>query len=498
MLKFSSILTILLFAVGYFVFVSPQPSSGQRLAAPLFALKSAGKPVAEADRSSIASAREAEIVFNSSGQDLLQHDRLTIPLFDGKQFEAVLTQPEFRAADDVTWRGKIKYATVDGDVIITFRKGFYSALIYGPDSAYEIVPRGDKHFLVELDQSKFPNCGGAIKGDESNGRTSAADNLNLVGVDSGDRIDVLVVYTTATKNFLGGDAQAQALAQAAVDAANTAYINSKIRQRVRLVHSQEFVYTETNPNSDLTNLRNDATISALRNTHNADLVSEISEVTGVCGIGYLMGGAGGNQNNAFTVTVRSCAVGNLSFAHELGHNMGSQHNPENGSNPTFPYGFGHYVNGSYRTVMSYVDPCPAGCTRVAYFSNPSVIFNNSPTGINNARDNARSINNTADTITAYRYSGSSITLSSFNGGNWLPRLVARNLTWSSDNITGNVRIDISRDESTNWETLIASTPNDGSESISTVGRATRRGRLRVVSLNSPTVSDSSVTNVIIR
>jgi hypothetical protein len=265
-----------------------------------------------------------------------------------------------------------------------------------------------------------------------------------------------------------------------------------------MVHSQEFVYTETDASSDLSNLRANASIAALRNTYNADLVSEISEVTGVCGIGYLMGAVSGNQNNAFTVVVRSCAVGNLSFAHELGHNMGSHHNPENGGTPTFPYGFGHYVNGSYRTVMSYVDPCTSGCTRVAYFSNPNVIYLNAPTGIPNARDNARSINNTADTIASYRYSGSSITMSNFNGGDALPRNIWRNVTWSSDNITGNVRIDVSRDESTTWETVLASTPNDGTERISVGGRSTRRARLRVVSLDSPTVSDSSVTNISIR
>jgi hypothetical protein len=211
-----------------------------------------------------------------------------------------------------------------------------------------------------------------------------------------------------------------------------------------------------------------------------------------------MGAASGNQNNAFTVTARSCAVGNLSFAHELGHNMGSQHNPENGSGPTFPYGFGHYVNGSYRTVMSYVDPCPSGCTRVAYFSNPNVIFNGAATGINNARDNARSINNTADTIAGYRYSGSSLMMLNYNSGIVIPRMISQNFTWLSDNVTGNVRIDLSRDESTNWETLVASTPNDGSEIISILAPVTRRARLRIVSLNNPTVSDSSTGNIIIR
>ena len=472
------------------------PTSAQSLAPKLYSIRTEAKPAFGPAKSSIASIREAEITFDMLGPNLVAAENITIPLFDGRQFDARVRETERRALDDVSWRGKIKYAKFDGDVIITFRKGYYSALIYGPMSVYEIVPRGDKHMLVELDQSKFPECGGGVEGGRSD--VAPASAAPLAGVDSADRIDVLIVYTTATKNFLGGDAQAQALAQSAVDAANTAYLNSKIRQRLRLANSQEIVYTEIDPNTDLSNLRANSTIAALRNTYNADLVSEISEVTGVCGIGYLMGAASGNQNNAFTVTVRSCAVGNLSFAHELGHNMGSHHNPENGGTPTFPYGFGHYVNGSYRTVMSYVDPCTSGCTRVAYFSNPNVIYLNAPTGINNARDNARSINNTADVVAAYRYSGSSITMSSFNGGDWLPRNIWRNVTWASDNITGNVRIDVSRDESTTWETVLASTPNDGSERISVGGHPTRRARVRVVSLDTPTVSDSSVGNISIR
>jgi len=491
------VIALLLSAIAGSFAYRTEKTSAQNVAPKLYSIRSDAKPAVDGAKSSIASVREAEITFDMQGQSLAAAEGITVPLFDGKQFDARVRETERRALDDVTWRGKIQYAKTDGDIIITFRKGYYSALIYGPNSVYEIIPRGEKHILVELDQSRFPECGGGVAGDRND--TTPPSSAALVGVDSADRIDVLVVYTTATKNFLGGDAQAQAHAQAAVDAANTAYLNSRIRQRLRLVNSQEFVYTESgNASTDLSNLRSNAGIGTLRNTFNADLVAEMSEVTDVCGIGYLMGAATGNQNNAFTVTARSCAVGNLSFAHELGHNMGSQHNPENGSGPTFPYGFGHNVNGSYRTVMAYVDPCTSGCVRVAYFSNPNVIYLGTPTGINNARDNARSINNTADVITAYRYSGSSITMSNFNGGDWLPRNISRDVTWSSDNITGNVRIDISRDESTTWETLIASTPNDGTERINVGGRPTRRARLRVVSLGIPTVSDSSVTNVSIR
>jgi hypothetical protein len=228
------------------------------------------------------------------------------------------------------------------------------------------------------------------------------------------------------------------------------------------------------------------------------MVSMLTNSTAACGIGYLMGGSLGNQNNAFTVTARTCAVGNLSFAHELGHNMGSQHNPENGSGATFIYGYGHYINGSYRTVMSYVDPCSSGCTRRPYFSNPAVMFSGFPTGVVDARDNARSINNTADTIANYRYSGSSLTMTAFNARENFPLRVARNVTWTSDNLAGNVRIDLSRDEGQTWETLVASTANDGSETLNIYGRPTRRARLRIQSLGDPTVSDSSISDINLR
>lgn len=486
-----------LFLPLIFIFAGAAEAQTRNL---LFRLSETPQKIADAEKYSVASVRESEIIFEQG--NLRENDlsrKLTIPLFDGKTYEAVRTDFEFRALDDYSWRGKISQGKFSGDVVLTFRKGFVYGLIYAPEAVYEIVAKDDREILVQLDQSLFPECGGEIT-TENDGKIETPDNA-IVGVDSGDRIDVLVVYTTATKNALGGDAQAQVLAQQAIDATNAAYINSKIRQRVRLVHSEEFVYTETGtPSTDLSNLRNNAGIQTLRDAKKADLVAMIGEVPSVCGIGYLMGGntTSGNQNNGFTVTHRTCVVGNLSFAHELGHNMGSQHNPENGSNPTYPFGFGHYVNGVYRTVMSYVDPCPSGCTRRAYFSNPEVSFAGFPTGIDNFRDNARSINLTADLIAAYRYSGASLTMNNYNGGENIPRNLSKTINWSSDNLTGNVKIEISRNQSTNWETLIADTPNDGSQTINIYGKPTRKARLRIVSIDNPTVSDSSVQNIVIK
>lgn len=462
----------------------------------LFSITEAASPFAE--RSSIAAVREYTISVNSG--EAMMAEALELPLAESKAFRAVKSESEVRGVDDVTWRGKINEKGFEGDVILTFRKGHVAGLIYTPEAVFEIVPRGNHHILVELDQSLFPECGGAIKPGEATRQVTPEGGLLQTSSDSGDRIDVLVVFTTATKNFLGGEAQAQTLSQNAIDATNTAYINSRVRQRVRMVDAKEWVYTETtSASTDLSTLRNDAGVQALRNAANADLVAMIGEIAGACGVGYLMGSnPAGNPNNGYTVTARSCAVGNLSFAHELGHNMGSQHNPENGSGATLPYGYGHYVNGVFRTVMSYSNPCANGCTRRAYFSSPAITYQDFPTGLDNARDNVRAINNTADAIANYRYSGSSITLVNFANGGSLPRGIARPVTWKTNNLSGNVRIEVSRNEGLTWSTVVASTPNDGSEAIAVWGTASRRAWLRVVSLDSPTVSDTSTGSVYLR
>jgi peptidyl-Asp metalloendopeptidase len=489
---FVVICTVIL--IGNLVFQTGSAAEAQ--SRNLFELKESPRARPDVEKSSVASLRESEIAISDSSIKANRKKKQSFPLLDGKIYEAALANFEERGKNDFTWRGKIVDGKTAHDVILTFKNGHVAGLIYAPRAVYEIVPIGAKHMLVEVDQSRFPECAGDVKDD------IPANAQNLVpegGTDSGDRIDVLLLYTTPVKNSLGGEAQAQAFAQSAIDSANTAYLNSKIRLRLRLVHAQETTFVETGSlSTELSGFRAAAETTTLRNQYNADLVAMISNSADNCGIGYL-GNSGGNTNSAFTVTSRTCVVGNLSFAHELGHNMGSQHNPENGSGAAFQYSYGHYVNGNFRTVMSYVDPCTSGCTRRPYFSNPSVLFSGLPTGIEGSRDNARSINDTADIIANYRYSGSSITMSSYNGGEIIPRYVSRVVTWSSAGLAGgNVRIEISRTESTSWEPLVASTPNDGSATVNIPGRPTKNARIRITSIESSTVSDSSIGNIAIK
>jgi len=461
---------------------------------PLFSLNEQPISRSTAERTSPASVKESSVDLSISARSLLVQPEIEFPLFDGKLHKAKLIELERRGTNDLTWRGKIVGS--EDDVSLTLKGGHMAGLIYSGDQVYEIVPKGPDHVLMQLDQDLFPLCGGAPTVADSG---KAVQRSAGVSVDSGDRIDVLVLYTAAVRNTLGGTAQAQTFAQQAIDSTNTAYANSGIRQRIRLASALETTITEIGTlGAELSAIVSDATIASLRDQHKADLVALISNSSDNCGIGYL---SAGNAAFGFTVTARNCAVGNLSFAHELGHNMGSHHNPENGgAGSAYPFSFGHYVNGVFRTVMSYTNPCPNGCPRRPYFSNPAVLFNGFPTGIFNARDNARSINLTADSTAAYRYSGSSITLEKYNGGDGvaLPRRISRSIEWSSENVAGNVKIELSRNGGRTWETLVGNTANDGSETVHVFGRPVKTGRVRISSLNTPFVSDSSPNNVQIR
>lgn len=488
-----------IFVVGFCVTLidvfSPITESQARF--PIFSLKEAPKAITDGEKSSLASVRESEIELAFESDSLKATSTIDIPLFDGKLYSAEQLKfegMEDRASNDFTWRGKIRKAEFTGDVVLTFRKGYLTGIIYSPEAVYELVAKGNKQILVQLDQSLFPECGGEVEAPETK-NDAAPQNIGTIE-DSGDRIDVLVVYTEAVKNALGGDAQAQSVAQSAIDISNTAYLNSKIRQRLRLVHSEETALTEANT---LSQLRVDAATQTVRNTHNADIVAMLVNSLGGCGIGYVMTNVGsGFAGSAYSITRRSCAVGNLTFAHELGHNMGSTHNPKNAGSAAFPYSYGHYINGSYRTVMSYSNQCTSGCTRVPRFSNPSLVFNSAATGILDERNNHRSIENTADVVANFRYSGSSLRLDNFSENQFIPRNIERTLNWSSEGLTGNVKIELSRDEGSTWETVSNSTVNDGSHVFKVGGRPTKKARIRVSSLDATSVSDSSIKGISIK
>jgi len=223
-------------------------------------------------------------------------------------------------------------------------------------------------------------------------------------------IDMLVLYTTEAKLVEGGEAAIQAKINLAIAETNQAYANSQVTQRLRLVHQAEALgYDEvTSFSTMLSQLRNDGDglvdeAHLLRDQYGADMVALIVAGTQYCGIGYLMTSPSANfEDRAFSVTSRVCATGYYTFGHELGHNMGCNHDRANASSGAYPYSFGYRTaSGAYRTVMAY-----APGQRVQYFSNPNVSFNGEALGIAepapDSAENWKSLNNTGAIVAQFR------------------------------------------------------------------------------------------------
>lgn len=226
-------------------------------------------------------------------------------------------------------------------------------------------------------------------------------------------IDLLIIYTADARDGAGGTNGMNALIDAAVAEANLAFENSQVNAQLRLVHRAEVDYRETGSiNEDLDRLEDDSEsgplfgVRQLRGQYRADLVCMITERTGgPFGLANQMHEVEAEfGQRAFSVVKREFAISYQALAHELGHNMGCQHDrltsPSGGA---FDFSHAHRfeVDGTlYHTVMAYQPGLP-----VPYFSNPDVMFLGVPTGIpepsTNSANNAKTINLAAATVARF-------------------------------------------------------------------------------------------------
>lgn len=316
----------------------------------------------------------------------------------------------------LTWIGSMPGEP--GHVLLARRGEWISGVIQTATETWEIRPDGTHgQVLMRVDPEGFPACGGGIDPGEAahSARPGSSadphgDHHAAAAAPAGEEtvIDLLVVYSAAARQQLGGTAQIEAHAQAAVDNGNLSLDQSLTDVSWNVVHIAEIDYTETGTCGErLGRLRNSPQAQGLRDSHGADMVGMLlADGGGACGCGYVMRNPGpGFSESAFQVTANSCAVGNLTYAHEHGHNSGMEHDPANGASPgsaSYPWSFGHFVDGEFRTVMSYAGPCTSSCARQPHFSNPDVLFERWPTGIEGERNNARTAALTAPIIAAFR------------------------------------------------------------------------------------------------
>ena len=93
------------------------------------------------------------------------------------------------------------------------------------------------------------------------------------------------------------------------------------------------------------------------------------------------------------------------FAHELGHNLGADHEPGNTDRREnqWPYAFGHQVPGKFSSLMAYWNHCDPYCLPwLPWLSNPELSYEGLPLGIANERDNRQVVNNNRRAVASIR------------------------------------------------------------------------------------------------
>lgn len=333
-------------------------------------------------------------------KDWTMGSQLRLSLFPDAE---VLSYVEELALGDErkTWKGHVQ-----GDdaayVIISEQDGIYFGKIVDADKrSFQLVHKGSSVYAIyeiepsnlrfEEDDQVLLEATDEIEGDEGICEQTYSCPATT--------IDLLLVYTSAAKNEMGGAAAIEAAIATAVSEMNTVNANSGVPHTYNLAHTAEISFTESGSSSaDLSALRSQTdgkgdNVHQLRYIHRADLVAMISS-SSYCGIGYVPSSNNYfDASSGFSITGVNCMTGNLTLAHECGHNMGLHHDYFVSSS-TRPCSHHHgYVNQNaqaarnkrWRTVMAYNDNCSDvfgfNCGRVPYWSNPDVDYNGDPMGV---------------------------------------------------------------------------------------------------------------------
>ncbi len=338
-----------------------------------------------------------------------------LPLFpdivlnlDGEQVEASVD-------GSTVWTGRVTGAPVSAATLVV-KDGMITGQITVGTMTIEIRPiLLGMHRISEIDQGAFPKEGEALKmpGQAPSGTPAPAPDAPRASADGGAALNVLVVY---------GDRSAAASAdigseiRLAVATSNAVYVNSGIPITLNLVGTQQISGYDESARSyetilnDLTGTsdgRLDA-VHSLRSSLKADLVVYLTERAEYCGLAWLYNGY---PQYAFSVVTRSCATSNYSFVHELGHNMGADHDRYvNGGGSSGAYNYGYVdTTARIRTVMAYNDKCAAqgfACTRIPFFSSPYLTYNGVALGVNpwstQAAYNVRRLTETRSAVSAFR------------------------------------------------------------------------------------------------
>jgi len=317
--------------------------------------------------------------------DMIKNDD-TIEMPDGTEFEVV-------SRDDK----KAVFQTVGGEAIFTWKGNLVVGSVHLNGESWQLQGCGSNCYLWIKYNNNWSDEETLESSDSVPGTASDAALTKLFAqgkLDSDTMVSysIMIWYTPQFRATFSSEEEMDLFIDQIFAETNQGYINSQIPvTAVKHDVKQHPNLTDIDDSSAMLSAFADSmSTSDLLNC--ADSAALLIEDFSSCGIAFL--------NTAFScraisVTKKSCATGYYSFGHEIGHNFGSNHNPEQYSS-TSGDGYGHLIKptgetefSGFRTILAYF--AAGHFTRVNHYSNPNVLYNGNPTGVEGLSNNARLI-----------------------------------------------------------------------------------------------------------
>jgi hypothetical protein len=257
---------------------------------------------------------------------------------------------------------------------------------------FTVRPTDDgRHRIEEIDTSAFPPELEPLPMGQSDLRPIPKRPKRV-----NEPIDLLIAWTPAAMRLLGNDGK-RILREGRlmVATANELHRRSGVAKgNVFKLVAQGYLpdHKESgNSGKELNAMIQNRGLAHFRNQVGADLVAVILATGGSCGVARFAvtpDGAISWPANGYSVSKLNCATRNLSFPHELGHNMSAFHDravsKERGkSKKAFNFGFVKEQR-KWRTVMAYDTQCREkgfSCRRIPFFSTPEKRYRKDKLGI---------------------------------------------------------------------------------------------------------------------
>ncbi|HEY4612915.1 MAG TPA: M12 family metallo-peptidase [Bacteroidota bacterium] len=334
----------------------------------------------QGDTEAVIRSRYARYNFAFFQKNLAQKtaDTVRVALFDTVTV-ALVTENVTLTDDSVyVWTGHVA-GHVPGSAMISFTRTSALGSIHQITEVYEIMPALEDIVRISMkDKTKFHDEGPPIPKERR--RTPRQRDRNDDNRRNANRLTVLVIFPSPSMSVFCSSFYKPLILNAmqsnlngVFNAVQSTGVNANI-----IIECYTYTPVGGDLTADLSFVRNDAGIAALRDRHEADLVSLIVPSGDFCGRGYEnYPVTADDDDRGFTVVRANCALDNYSFAHELGHNFGMRHDRETDDDwtvATCNYGFIFNVrlfnvNFQARDVMAYGGSCN-NCTRMGLYSTP--------------------------------------------------------------------------------------------------------------------------------